>query len=98
MVSEEPKPEIYNQPGAKIDIWLAHFGIHFKPEVALDRLQNHDEETWIYWLYNTYLPRFNPFTIDHPGVEGKLTAGSCGNIGCAASRTIASMIGGLTPG
>jgi hypothetical protein len=73
MVSEEPKPEIYNQPGAKIDIWLAHFGIHFKPEVALDRLQNHDEETWIYWLYNTYLPRFNPFTIDHPGVEGKLT-------------------------
>jgi hypothetical protein len=73
MVSEEPKPEIYNQPGAKIDIWLAHFGIHFKPEVALDRLQNHNEETWIYWLYNTYLPRFNSFTIDHPGVEGKLT-------------------------
>jgi hypothetical protein len=73
MVSEEPKPEIYNQPGAKIDIWLAHFGIHFKPDVALDRLANHNEETWIYWLYNTYLPRFNPFTIDHPGVEGKLT-------------------------
>ena len=73
MVSEEPKPEIYNQAGAKIDIWLAHFGIHFKPEVALDRLQNHNEETWIYWLYNSYLPRFNPFTIDHPGVEGKLT-------------------------
>lgn len=76
MVSEEPKPEIYAHPiyaGAKIDIWLAHLGIHFKPEVALDRLQNHNEETWIYWLYNTYLPRFNPFTIDHPGVEGKLT-------------------------
>jgi hypothetical protein len=73
MVSEEPKPEIYDQPGAKIDIWLAHFGIHFKPDVALDRLAHHNEETWIYWLYNTYLPRFNPFTIDHPGVEGKLT-------------------------
>lgn len=76
MVSEEPKPEIYNHANyssGQIDIWLAHLGIHFKPDVALDRLQNHNEETWIYWLYNTYAPRFNPFTIDHPGVEAKFT-------------------------
>jgi len=76
MVSEEPKPEIFDHAtytGAKIDIWLAHLGIHLKPEVALDRLQNHDEETWFYFLSGTYLPRFNPFTIDHPGAEAKLS-------------------------
>lgn len=76
MVSEEPKPEIYAHPtytGAKIDIWLAHLGIHLKPAVALERLQNHDEETWFYFLTSTYLPRFNPFTIDHPGVEAKFS-------------------------
>jgi len=76
MVSEEPKPEIYanpSYPGAAIDIWLAHLGIQFDPAVALDRLQNHQEETWIYFLKSTYYPRFNPFTIDHPGVDAKFS-------------------------
>ncbi|PKO17731.1 MAG: hypothetical protein CVU39_04415 [Chloroflexi bacterium HGW-Chloroflexi-10] len=76
MLSEEPKPEIYanpTYPGAKIDIWLAFLGIHFKPEVALERLKNHNEETWIYFLKSTYYPRFNPFTIDHAGVEAKFS-------------------------
>jgi hypothetical protein len=76
MVSEEPKPEIYanpTYPGAKIDIWLAHLGSHFNPEVSLDRLANHNEETWIYFLKSTYLPRFNPFTIDHSGAEARFT-------------------------
>ena len=75
-VSEEPKPEIYDHStytGAKIDLWLAHLGIHLKPTAALDRLQNHDEETWFYFLNSTYLPRFNAFTIDHPGVEAKFS-------------------------
>jgi hypothetical protein len=75
-VSEEPKPEIYDHPtytNVKIDIWLAHLGIHLKPAIALERLQNHDEETWFYFLTSTYLPRFNPFTIDHPGVEAKFS-------------------------
>ena len=76
MVSEEPKPEIYANPaypGAAIDIWLAHLGIQFDPALALDRLQNHQEETWIYFLKSTYYPRFNPFTIDHPGVDAKFS-------------------------
>jgi hypothetical protein len=76
MVSEEPKPEIYAHPtysGAKIDIWLAHLGLHLNPAVALDRLQNHNEETWFYFLNSTYLPRFNAFTIDHPGAEAKFS-------------------------
>jgi hypothetical protein len=72
MVSEEPKSEIYDQAGAKIDIWLAHLGLQFDPVVAGERLLSHDEETWIYFLHGTRLPRFNPITIDHPGVEGKL--------------------------
>ena len=28
--------------------------------------------SWIYFLKSTYLPRFNPITIDHPGAEGKI--------------------------
>jgi len=75
-VSEEPKPEIYDNPtytGVKIDIWLAHLGIHLSPATALERLQNHDEETWFYFLSGTYLPRFNAFTIDHPGTESKFS-------------------------
>ena len=75
MVAEEPKPEIYansTYPGAKVDIWDAHFGTStFNPAVSLDRLKNYNEETWIYFLYNTYPPRFNPVILDHPGVEGK---------------------------
>ncbi len=76
MVSEEPKPEIYDHPsypGSKIDIWLAHLGSHFNPATSFDRHTSHGEETWIYFLHGTRLPRFNPLTIDHPGIEGKLT-------------------------
>lgn len=75
MVSEEPKPEIYDHPaytGAKIDIWLAHLGLQFNPTISFARLQDYNEETWIYFLHGTHLPRFNPITIDHPGIEGKL--------------------------
>ncbi len=74
-VSEEPKPEIYDHPtftGAKIDIWIAHYGYHWDPTASLNRLQYHQEETWLYWLKSTYLPYFNPFTIDHVGEEAKL--------------------------
>lgn len=76
MVSEEPKPEIYANPAypnAHIDIWMAFFGITFNPEMALQRLENQGEETWLYFLTSTYYPRFNPFTIDHPGIDAKLS-------------------------
>ncbi len=74
-VSEEPKPEIYDHPthtGVKVDIWIAHLGYRWDPAVSLDRMANYNEETWLYWLKSTYLPLFNPFTIDHPGEEAKL--------------------------
>jgi hypothetical protein len=75
MVSEEPKPEIYNHSDyvsdAQIDIWTAHWGMFLNPDTSLNRLSYHNEETWMYFLKSTYLPRFNSITIDHPGIEGK---------------------------
>jgi hypothetical protein len=76
MVSEEPKPEIYNHANyvsdGQIDIWLAHYGMFFNPEISAERLKNHGEATWMYWLKSTYAPRFNPITIDHPGAESRM--------------------------
>jgi hypothetical protein len=76
MVSEEPKPEIFDHPsysGTKIDIWLPVLH-QYNPEVSWDRELNHNEETWMYFLHGTTPPYFNPITIDHEGVESKLTA------------------------
>jgi hypothetical protein len=76
MVSEGPKPEIYNHTNyvadGQIDIWLPVLH-EYDPAAAHDREQNHAEETWIYFLYGTRPPYFNPITLDHPGIESKLT-------------------------
>lgn len=75
MVSEEAKPAIYahpSYPGAKIDIWLPVLN-QYDPTVAHARARDHGEETWIYFLYGTRPPYFNPITLDHPGLESKLT-------------------------
>ncbi|MBF0203657.1 MAG: DUF4091 domain-containing protein [Desulfamplus sp.] len=75
MVSEEAKPEIYNHPsypGAKIDIWLPVLN-NYDPQIAHAREFEFNEETWIYWLYGTRPPYFNPITLDHPGIESKFT-------------------------
>lgn len=76
MVSEEPKPEIYanpSYPNAHIDIWLPVLN-NYDPVVSHDRELNHDEETWVYFLHGTRPPYFNPITLDHPGIESKLTS------------------------
>lgn len=75
MVSEGAKPEIYNNAkykGAKIDIWLPVLN-QYDPEIAHERLSKNNEETWIYFLHGTRPPYFNPITLDHPGIESKLT-------------------------
>lgn len=72
MVSEEARPEIYDQPGAHIDIWLPVLQ-NFNPLTAQQRAENYGESTWIYFLYSTRPPFFNPITLDHPAIEGKLT-------------------------
>lgn len=75
MISEEPKPAIYDHPiyrGAKIDIWLPVLN-QYDPTIAHARTRDHGEETWLYWLYGTRPPFFNPITLDHPGIESHLT-------------------------
>lgn len=75
MLSEEPKPEIFDHPqysDAKIDIWLPVLN-QYNPEISHDRAKNHNEDTWIYFLHGTRPPYFNPITLDHPGIESKLT-------------------------
>jgi len=75
MVSEEPKPEIYahpDYPGAKVDIWLPVLN-NFDPTISHERQKMHNEETWVYFLYGTRPPYFNPITLDHPGIESKFT-------------------------
>lgn len=75
MVSEEPRPEIYNHPqfiNAKIDIWLPVLH-NYNPIISWDREKNNREQTWIYFLHGTRPPYFNPITLDHPGIESKLT-------------------------
>lgn len=75
MVSEGARPEIYanpGYPGAHVDIWLPVLN-EYDPVVAHDRALNHGEDTWVYFLYGTRPPYFNPITLDHPGIESKLT-------------------------
>jgi len=75
MVSEEARAEIYSHPsypGAKVDIWLPVLN-NYDPEIAHIRESQFNEESWIYWLHGTRPPYFNPITLDHPGIESKLT-------------------------
>ncbi len=75
MISEEPKPEIYNHStytGTKIDIWLPVLQ-NYDPDESWNRELNYDEESWIYFLPSTAPPYFNPITMDHQGIESKLT-------------------------
>ncbi|MBU4264302.1 MAG: DUF4091 domain-containing protein [Proteobacteria bacterium] len=76
MVSEEPKPEIFDHADyvsdGQIDIWLPVLN-QYDPEVSHERQTNHGEESWIYFLSSTKPPYYNPITLDHPGIESKFT-------------------------
>ena len=76
MVSEEPKSEIFDHPDyvqdGQVDIWLPVLN-NYDPAISHDRKKNHGEDTWIYFLHGTRPPYFNPITLDHPGIESKLT-------------------------
>jgi hypothetical protein len=75
MVSEEPKPAIFNHPDyvqdAQVDIWLTYLGF-FDPAVAAERDAAHGESSWLYYLPSSVAPYSNPFTLDHPGVDSRL--------------------------
>ena len=76
MVSENPRPEIYNQANyisdGQIDIWMPVLN-EYDPAVSQAREKDHGEESWIYFLHGTRPPYFNPITLDHPGIESKFT-------------------------
>jgi len=72
-VSEEPKPEIAENPqsaGHGYDLWWADLS-HFEPTYAAKR-QALGEQVWWYFLYGDLPPHFNPITIDHPGIESRV--------------------------
>ncbi|MGZ3422393.1 MAG: DUF4091 domain-containing protein [Polyangiales bacterium] len=72
-ISEEPKPEIAENPkamGASYDLWWANLS-EFKPDYAKVR-QAKGESVWWYFLYGDLPPHFNPITIDHPGIESRI--------------------------
>ena len=72
MVSEEPKPQIFNNtdcPNSKIDIWLPIFNM-YNHSMSWERLRDYSEETWIYHLcHNNRPPYFNFVTLDHEPIE-----------------------------
>jgi len=76
MVSEEPKPEIYDHSdyvsSGQIDIWLPVLN-NYDPEISHERKRTHGESTWMYFLHGTRPPFYNPITLDHPGIESKFT-------------------------
>jgi hypothetical protein len=76
MVSENPRPEIFANGNyladRQVDIWVPVLN-EYDPAVSNDREKNHGEVSWIYFLYGTRPPYFNPITLDHPGIEGKFT-------------------------
>jgi hypothetical protein len=72
-VSEEPKPEIAENPranGKSYDLWWANLSA-FEPTYAAKR-QALGEDVWWYFLYGDLPPYFNPITIDHPGIESRI--------------------------
>ena len=76
MVAEEPKPQIHDHPDyvqdGQVDIWLTYFG-SYDPEAAAERAALHGETSWLYYLPATVAPYFTPFTLDHPGLDSRLT-------------------------
>lgn len=72
LLSEQVEPEIYNYPGAKIDIWMPTIS-NYEPEKSHDRQKNHAEQVWWYYLYGDNPPLPNPILMSHPGVEARLT-------------------------
>ncbi len=79
-ISEEPKPEIAENPRAKgksYDLWWANLS-HFEPAYAKTR-QALGEEVWWYFLYGDQPPYFNPIAIDHSGVESRVAFYSAWN-------------------
>jgi len=72
LISEQVEPEMYNYPGAKIDIWMPTIS-NYEPVKSHDRQKNHGEQVWWYYLYGDDPPLPNPILMSHPGIEARIT-------------------------
>ncbi|MDX9722403.1 MAG: hypothetical protein RBU37_16785 [Myxococcota bacterium] len=72
-ISEEPKPEIAEDPGGDCgyDIWIAHVRA-LQEDYALERQREHGESLWLYSLDHDPDPYFNPTRIDTQGMHARI--------------------------
>lgn len=72
-VSEEPKPEIAEDPGGACgyDIWIAHVRA-YQETYAWQRQRDHGEQVWFYSLDHDPAPYFNPTHVDAPGMHMRI--------------------------
>lgn len=72
-ISEEPKPEIAEDPGGACgyDIWIAHTRAYDEPYAHM-RQQAHGETVWFYSLDHDPDPYFNPTRVDAQGMHTRI--------------------------
>jgi hypothetical protein len=72
LLSEQVEADVYDYPGAKIDIWMPTIS-NYEPVASHERQKNHAEEVWWYYLYGDDPPLPNPILMSHPGIEARVT-------------------------
>ena len=72
-ISEEPKPEIAEDPGGACgyDIWIAHTRA-YEQDYAWTRQRDFGEAVWFYSLDQDPDPYFNPTRIDTQGMHARI--------------------------
>jgi len=72
-VSDEPKPEIAEDPDGACgyDIWIAHVRA-YKEDYAWERQRDHGETVWFYSLDQDPDPYFNPTRVDVQGMHQRI--------------------------
>ena len=72
-ISEEPKPEIAEDPGGGCgyDVWIAHVRA-YEQDYAWQRQRDHGEAVWLYSLDHDPDPYFNPTRVDAQGMHARI--------------------------
>jgi len=72
-ISEEPRPEIAEDPGGACgyDIWIAHIRA-YQQAYAQKRQKEHGEAVWFYSLDQDPDPYFNPTRLDVQGLHQRI--------------------------
>jgi len=72
-VSDEPKPEIAEDPDGACgyDIWIAHLRAYAE-DYAWQRQRDHGETVWFYSLDHDPDPYFNPTDVERQGIHQRI--------------------------